>query len=92
MGQELPLPARVEAFHTHCGSALRPVVLHSEGTAQGVAGAGVPPGQKWPTGHTTGVALVEPARHPKPGAALQVPLQVALVRFTEAPKEPAGQG
>jgi hypothetical protein len=73
------LPASVLTFHTHGGSALSPTVLHSAGVRQGVAGAGVPPGQKCPMGHCTGVALVAPARHPKPAGALQAPLHVAAV-------------
>ncbi len=53
---------------------------------QGMAGAGVPPGQKYPTAHCVALAGdTDPAAHPLPGAALQAPEQVALVRLTAAP-------
>ncbi len=82
----LPLPARVDTFHIHGGSALSPAVAQFAGVIQGMAGAGVPPGQKYPTAHSVAFAgETDPAAHPLPGAALQAPVQVALVRFTAAP-------
>ena len=82
----LPLPARVVTFHTQGGSALSPTPAQFAGVRQGVAGAGVPPGQKCPTTHCVAFAGdTDPAAHPLPGAALQAPVQVALVRFTAAP-------
>ncbi len=68
------------------GSALSPATAQFAGTMQGVAGAGEPPGQKYPTKQS--VALVgdtDPAAHPLPGRAVQAPLHAALVRFTAAP-------
>ncbi len=67
------------------GSAVRPEGVHREGTRQGVAGAGVPPGQKFPTAHSNGVEVVEPAAQPQPGGALQAPLQAGVPRLGEAP-------
>ena len=75
------------------GSALNPATAQFEGVMQGVAGAGVPPGQKYPTAHWVALAGdTEPAGHPLPGRAVQVPLHAALVRFTTAPKYPGGHG
>ena len=89
----LPLPARVDTFHTQGGSALSPTPAQFAGVIQGVAGAGVPPGQKYPTAHWVALAGdTEPAGHPKPGRAVQVPLHAARVRFTTAPKYPGGHG
>ena len=83
---ETPLPARVVTLHTQGGSALSPTTAQFAGVMQGVAGAGVPPGQKNPTAHNVAFAGdTDPAAHPLPGAALQAPEQVALVRFTAAP-------
>ena len=82
----LPLPARVVTFHTQGGSALSHTPAQFAGVRQGMAGAGVPPGQKYPTAHRVAFAgETDPAAHPLPGAALQAPEQVALVRFTAAP-------
>ncbi len=78
-GVVLPFPARVVTFHTQGGSALSPTPAQLAGVMQGIAGAGVPPGQKYPTVHC--VALVgetDPATHPLPGAALQRPVQVEV--------------
>ena len=47
-GLQLPLPARVVTFHTQGGSALIPTPAQFTGVMQGMAGAGVPPGQKYP--------------------------------------------
>ena len=64
-GEPLPLPASVLAFHTHGGSAVIPTASQREGTKQGVAGAGVPPGQYSPARHSVALeALVEPAAQP----------------------------
>ena len=83
----LPLPAKVLTFHTQGGSADKPTALQSEGVMQRMAGAGVPPGQKKPRAHgvVEFVGDVDPAAQPKPGAALQAAVQVALVRPVEAP-------
>ena len=92
-GVKLPLPARVFTFHTQGGSALSPTLAQFAGVMQGMAGAGLPPGQKYPTAHSVAFAGdTDPAAHPLPGAALQAPEQAALVRFTAAPKYPAAQG
>ncbi len=81
-----PLPAKIVAFHTQKGSALSPVTAQLAGTMQGIAGAGVPPGQKFPAAHSVALAWdTEPAAHPVPGAPLQAPEQVGLERFTAAP-------
>ena len=82
---KFPFPASVLTFHTQGGSAASPTAPQFARIMQGVAGAGVPPGQKCPSGHCTGVALVDPARHPNPGAALQAPLHVAAVRPVALP-------
>ena len=59
---------------------------------QGSAGAGVPPGQVNPGAHSVALpALTDPAAHPKPGAALQAPLQEGVDSPSAAPKYPAGQ-
>lgn len=55
-------------------------MLQRKGTIQGVAGAGIPPGQKNPTEHNTAEELVDPATQPYPGDALQAPLHVGKVR------------
>ena len=59
---------------------------------QGSAGAGVPPGQKLPTGHgCSAAALTDPAGHPHPGGPLQLPLQAGVLLCGAAsPKVPAG--
>jgi hypothetical protein len=81
-----PFPARVVAFHTQGGSALSPTPAQFAGIRQGVAGAGVPPGQKYPTAHCVAFAGdTDPAAHPLPGAALQAPEQVPLESPAEAP-------
>ena len=59
-----PLPASVVTFHMHGGSALSPVALQLPGVPHGTAGAGLPPGQKCPTGHSAAAALVAPAAQP----------------------------
>ena len=85
-GLQLPLPARVVTFHTQGGSALSPTPAQFAGVMQGVAGAGMPPGQKYPALHCVAFAgETDPAAHPLPGAALQGPEQVALVRLSAAP-------
>ncbi len=58
---------------------------------QGSAGAGLPPGQKLPTGHgaLALAALVEPAAQPKPGGAAQAPEQAEVASPGEAPNKPA---
>ena len=85
-GSLTSLPARVVTLKTHAGSALSPTTAQFAGVMQGMAGAGVPPGQKYPTAHCVAFAgETDPAAHPLPGAALQAPEQVALVRFTAAP-------
>ena len=82
----LPLPARVVTFHTQGGSALSPTPAQLAGVMQGMAGAGVPPGQKYPTLHRVAFAGdTEPAAHPLPGAALQAPVQLPLDSPAEAP-------
>ena len=74
-----PFPARVVTFHTQGGSALSPTPAQFEGVMQGMAGAGVPPGQKYPTLHRVAFAGdTDPAAHPLPGTALQGPLQVEV--------------
>ena len=85
-GAALPLPARVVTFHTQGGSALSPTPAQFAGVWQGMAGAGVPPGQKYPTAHCVAFAgEMDPAAHPLPGAALQGPVQVPLESPAEAP-------
>jgi hypothetical protein len=82
----LPLPARVVTLQKQPGSAPNPAVAQFAGVMQGITGAGDPPGQKYPTAHCVALAGdTDPAAHPLPGAALQAPEQVALVRFTAAP-------
>ncbi len=49
----------------------------------------VPIGQKNPGGHTTAVALLEPAGHQKPSA--QRPAQFDVLVAIESPNRPAGQ-
>ena len=89
----LPFPASVVTFHTQGGSALCPAAAQFARVMQGTAGAGLPPGQKYPGAHSVALpALTDPAAHPYPGAALQGPLQDALPRPDVAPKTPAGQG
>jgi hypothetical protein len=88
----IPLPDRVVTVQTQYGSALSPSTLHSDGVLQGTAGAGVPPGQKKPAAQVEGVALVDPAAQPCPGAALQTPEQAGSARLTLDPKRPAAQG
>ena len=85
-GVVLPFPARVVTFHTQGGSALSPTPAQFAGVKQGVAGAGVPPGQKYPTLHRVAFAGdTDPAAHPLPGAALQAPVQLPLDSPAEAP-------
>ena len=82
----LPLPARVDTFHTQGGSALSPTPAQFTGVMQGMAGAGVPPGQKVPATHCVAFAgETDPAAHPLPGAALQAPVQLPLDSPAEAP-------
>ncbi len=78
-GKVLSPPAIVVTFQTQGGSAARPLAAQLPGVAQGVAGAGLPPGQKWPSAHSAGVGATDPAGHPYPAAALHGPLHVALV-------------
>ena len=78
-GVLLPLPARVVTFHTQGGSALSPTPAQFAGVMQGMAGAGVPPGQKYPTAHCVAFAgETDPAAHPLPGTALQGLVQVEV--------------
>ena len=44
---------------------------------QGMTGAGVPPGQKYPTAHCV-AGETDPTAQPLPGAALQGPVQVEV--------------
>ena len=82
----LPFPARVVTFHTQRGSALSPTPAQFAGVMQGMAGAGVPPGQKYPTLHKVAFAgEMDPAAHPLPGAALQAPVQLPLESPVDAP-------
>ena len=82
----LPLPARVVTFQKQPGSAFSPTPAQFAGVMQGVAGAGVPPGQKCPTGHRVAFeGDTDPAAHPLPGAALQAPEQLPLESPAEAP-------
>ncbi len=84
----LPLPANVLTFQPqlHVGSAVKPEVVHNEGTVQGIAAAGVPPGQKYPGLHKVAFAKdVDPAIHPNPGAAVQGPEQLKEDKPGEAP-------
>ena len=82
----LPFPARGVTFHTPGGSALSPAPAQFAGVKQGMAGAGVPPGQKYPTAHRVAFAgETDPAAHPLPGAALQAPVQLPLDSPAEAP-------
>ena len=68
------------------GSALSPATAQFAGTRQGMAAAGEPPGQKYPTGQSVALAGdTDPAAHPLPGRAVQAPLHAALVRFAAAP-------
>jgi hypothetical protein len=88
-GVELPFPANVLTFQPklQLGSAVNPEVVHKEGTEQGVAAAGVPPGQKYPGLQKVAFAKeVDPAIHPYPGEAVQGPEQVKEVKPVEAPK------
>ncbi len=84
-GFELSPPAYVVTFQTQGGSAARPLEAQLLGVAQGVAGAGLPPGQKCPSAHNAGVGATDPAGHPYPATALQGPLHVALVCPATAP-------
>ncbi len=87
-----PFPASVLTFHKHAGSALSPLLPQFPGVMQGTAGAGLPPGQKYPGAHSVAFpALADPAAHPYPGGALHTPLQAALDSPSAAPKYPAGQ-
>ena len=82
----LPFPARVITFQTQGGSALSPTPAQFAGVMQGMAGAGVPPGQKYPTAHCVTFAReMDPAAHPLPGAAVQAPVQLPLESPAEAP-------
>ena len=64
-GVAAPLPASVLTFHTHGGSALSPAAPQFPGVRQGMAGAGLPPGQKYPGEHSVALAgLTDPAAHP----------------------------
>ena len=68
------------------GSALSPTPAQFAGVKQGMAGAGVPPGQKDPTAHRVAFAgEKDPAAHPLPGVALQAPEQLPLDSPAEAP-------
>ena len=63
-----------------------PLLRSFAGVMQGVAGAGVPPGQKSPTLHRVAFeGDTDPAAHPLPGAALQAPVQLPLESPAEAP-------
>ncbi len=89
----LPFPARVDTFHTQGGSALSPTPAQFAGVMQGMAGAGVPPGQKYPTAHRVAFAgETDPAAHPLPGGALQAPVQLPLDSPAESPEYPAQHG
>ncbi len=91
-GVALPLPASMLTFHTQGGSALNPAAPQFPGVMQGVAGAGLPPGQKYPGAHSVALAgLTDPAAHPYPGGALQAPLQAGLPSPAPTPYTPAGQ-
>ena len=82
----LPFPARVDTFHTQGGSALSPTPAQFAGVRQGMAGAGVPPGQKYPTLHRVAFAGdMDPATHPLPGKALQAPVHLPLDSPAEVP-------
>ena len=85
-GVALPLPARFVTFHTQGGSALSPISAQFAGVMQGIAGAGVPPGQKYPALHREVFAgETDPAAHPLPGAELQAPVQLPLDSPAEVP-------
>ena len=86
----IPLPDRVATDHTQYGCSVRPEELHSEGVSQGMAGAGVPPGQKKPTWQSLGTELVDPAGQPFPGAEVQSPEHAGTARLVEEPNVPAG--
>ena len=75
----VPPPAQYAPMG-HCVHAAAPGAAEKELGGQGNAGAGVPPGQKNPAAQRAGLALVEPAGQPEPGAALQAPLQEEKVR------------
>ncbi len=64
---------------------MSPAAPQFPGVPQGIAGAGLPPGQKKPGAHCAATADVDPAAHPKPGAALQGPLHVGTVLPAAAP-------
>ena len=87
-GKFVPFPEKVPTDHPklHGGSIVIPTPVHSEGTVQGTAAAGVPPVQKKPVGHRVAFANdVDPCRHPYPGEAVQGPEQVDEVKPVEAP-------
>ncbi len=85
-----PPPANVVTLHTQGGSTLSPLAAQFEGLLQGTIGAGEPPGQKKPGGHSTAVPRVVPEAQPYPGMEVQVPEQAAEARPVTLPKTPAG--
>ncbi len=75
------------------GSSDKPVVSQFFGTVHAFINAGLPPGQKNPGAHsTTSAGLIDPAAHPRPGAAVHALLQAGVESPCAAPKYPAGQG
>ena len=74
-----PFPAKVVTFQKQGGSSLIPAAPQFAGVKQGMAGAGVPPGQKLPGAHCKALAgEVEPVGQPLPGRAVQGPVQVGV--------------
>jgi hypothetical protein len=87
-----PLPASVVTLHANAGCAASPPTGHADAGAHGCAPA-APPAQKKPLAQTAGVALVDPAAQPYPGAASAHGAHVALlVAFTATDHVPAGHG
>lgn len=74
-------------FHA---SNVRPLEAHAPGHAHAVGGI-APPGQKDPFGHAAPAGPDDqPAGHPQPGCAVQLPLHALLVRLNALPHRPAG--
>ena len=87
----LPSPASVLTFQKHRGCASSPATGQALAGTQGTTAAGLPPGQKLPTGHSCTAGPTDPAAQPHPGAPLQLPLQAGVLRSASArPNVPAG--
>ncbi len=87
-----PSPASVLTFQKQGGCASSPATGQAVAGVQGTTTAGLPPGQKLPTGQRCAEELVDPAAHPHPALPLQLPLQAALVHCCVGrQKVPLGQ-